>query len=281
MIEQLPPDFDPRVYLQLNEDVMRAGADPGDHYLRYGYAEGRDYRRSTLSTWGKAHLLGVFSAARGLKSYLEISTTSTGGKYGAALELGFERAERIVYRMPEGSQMWDGFPVTYSTAADDITGIVDRMIDRAQRFDLIFVDAHHTYECSLRDIRAALRLLSPGGVIMLHDCNPLNPAVASSEYREGSWMGVTYQAYLDVCLENPAFDYFTIDADFGCGVIMRPRTIFDALRNKARATRQRYLGGQWREQSHSADAAFKFFQSHRADLLRLGDFRLLRYKLKK
>lgn len=40
----LPPDFDPLVYLELNSDVKAAGVNPADHYLQYGRNEGRSYR---------------------------------------------------------------------------------------------------------------------------------------------------------------------------------------------------------------------------------------------
>jgi hypothetical protein len=41
---EVPPDFDPQAYLQLNPDVAAAKIDPAAHYLRYGMREGRAYR---------------------------------------------------------------------------------------------------------------------------------------------------------------------------------------------------------------------------------------------
>jgi hypothetical protein len=40
----LPPDFDPRAYLELNPDVKAAGRDPRKHYLKHGMLEGRAYK---------------------------------------------------------------------------------------------------------------------------------------------------------------------------------------------------------------------------------------------
>jgi hypothetical protein len=40
----LPADFDPKQYLALHPDVANAKLDAGDHYLRYGVAEGRPYK---------------------------------------------------------------------------------------------------------------------------------------------------------------------------------------------------------------------------------------------
>jgi Macrocin-O-methyltransferase (TylF) len=41
----LPNDFDGDYYLQINLDVAAAGIDAEAHYLRYGHAEGRTYKR--------------------------------------------------------------------------------------------------------------------------------------------------------------------------------------------------------------------------------------------
>lgn len=41
----LPPDFDPDTYLELNDDVKRAGVDPVEHYLVHGIKEKRKYTR--------------------------------------------------------------------------------------------------------------------------------------------------------------------------------------------------------------------------------------------
>ncbi|WP_157991580.1 glycosyltransferase family 2 protein [Caldimonas tepidiphila] len=42
--ESLPADFDPAVYLHINDDVKAAGLDPRKHYLLYGMKEGRKYK---------------------------------------------------------------------------------------------------------------------------------------------------------------------------------------------------------------------------------------------
>ena len=50
----LPDDFDPAVYLQLNQDLDRCEVDAGEHYLRFGQSEGRAYRwprRNRESVW--------------------------------------------------------------------------------------------------------------------------------------------------------------------------------------------------------------------------------------
>ena len=43
---ELPADFDGDSYLKLNPDVAAAGAEPRKHYLEFGAAEGRRWRKS-------------------------------------------------------------------------------------------------------------------------------------------------------------------------------------------------------------------------------------------
>jgi hypothetical protein len=40
----LPPGFEPREYLAANPDVLAAGANPADHYMLFGWHEGRPIR---------------------------------------------------------------------------------------------------------------------------------------------------------------------------------------------------------------------------------------------
>ncbi|MDT7535108.1 hypothetical protein OVY48_16980 [Sphingobium sp. SA2] len=44
----IPPDFDPAIYLLLNQDVLNAGVDPTDHFVSYGKAHSRPYKRPGL-----------------------------------------------------------------------------------------------------------------------------------------------------------------------------------------------------------------------------------------
>lgn len=47
----------------------------------------------------------------------------------------------------------------------------------ARRVELVFVDGAHTYDYVRSDSENALRMLSPGGVIVWDDCNYQNPGV--------------------------------------------------------------------------------------------------------
>src|SRR5689334_23201590 len=67
--------------------------------------------------------------------------------------------------------------------------------------DVVFIDGLHTYDQTFRDVRNALKILRPGGVILVHDCMPASPqeAVVAPSYEQarringpewkGAWTG--------------------------------------------------------------------------------------------
>lgn len=227
--------------------------------------------------WNKVHILGMLAVRFGLTRYLEITTTTTGGRYPEARELQFDVCKRLIYR--HDGAMRDSLPVDYASPDEDIDTPIAAMKAAGERFDIILVDAHHTYECAFRDLEVAYGFLEPGGAIVVHDCNPMTKAQASPEFIAGEWCGVSYKAFIDFVITDPRFDYFTIDADYGCGVILRPRKPLDALRNRIRASRRQTLAQRWRAAGHDNDATFAMFDAERRQLLRLGGFDLLRRKL--
>lgn len=54
--------------------------------------------------------------------------------------------------------------------------------------DFIFIDADHKYESALRDFENSLRILSRGGIIVMHDTDPdddkyINPRYCGDSYK--------------------------------------------------------------------------------------------------
>ena len=64
-----------------------------------------------------------------------------------------------------------------------------------QRFDLIFIDGLHTAEQVKKDFENALKILSPNGFIVLHDCNPLKEehTIVPRPTKTGHWNGDVYK----------------------------------------------------------------------------------------
>lgn len=90
-------------------------------------------------------------------------------------------------------------------------------LDPATRFDLIFIDGLHLAEQVEQDVVNALKHLSPGGVIMLHDCDPPTARSADRIMDPALWCGDVWRAWTRIRTFMPST--FTVDADLGLGVI--------------------------------------------------------------
>lgn len=167
----------------------------------------------------KSDLINWLGWQRGFRCYLEIATLTTGLQFGRVAPAIFTTIHRAMYRLPPDYD--DGLPITWRTEFEDSREILEPLLERPEHYDIIFVDPFHTYECSWRDLELALALLTPGGMLVVHDCHPLTPEIASPEFRQNQWLGVTYLAFLDLMRERPELDYCVVDMDHGCGVVWR------------------------------------------------------------
>jgi hypothetical protein len=119
----------------------------------------------------------------------------------------------------------------FSMKADKILG---------EGIDVALIDGHHTYAQSLRDVQNCLRYLNPSGVIVMHDCNPVNYAnaypIQDSESLDdviklaeagelpgwnGAWSGDVWKTISHLRITNKELNIFTLDLDWGLGIISR------------------------------------------------------------
>lgn len=97
-------------------------------------------------------------------------------------------------------------------------GIMDGDESQLDRFDLIFIDGLHTAEQVKKDFENSLKILSPNGFIVLHDCNPLKEehTIVPRPTPTGHWNGDVYKFAIEL---GEYFKKFkTVDIDNGCGV---------------------------------------------------------------
>ena len=98
---------------------------------------------------------------------------------------------------------------------------------------IVFIDGLHTYEQSLKDVQNALNFLRDGGMIIMHDCNPLTEAAAfpaqSFEHAKslnipgfaGEWNGDVWKTILHLRSNRHDLNIFVLDCDEGLGIITK------------------------------------------------------------
>lgn len=212
----------------------------------------------------KADVINLLAAKFGYRTYLEIATPSSGKSYGD-IDRAQLTCQRLLYRCVESFS--DGLEVDFRTtvpsSADIVRSILDGAVGSAP-YDVVFVDSFHEYRPSMEDILGGYCLTRPGGLLVVHDCKPPHEGMVDPEYREGFWCGVSHQAYVDFTLPRRYLTSFTVDCDYGCGVIFKPAD--------SDATRDR-VDFDWYCARRDEGRAFNYFDHHPAELLRLRSVR--------
>lgn len=230
----------------------------------------------------KTDLINTFIKNRKLKSYLEFCTTNTGFCYSKINRNDLKICQRLLYRCT--AEFNDNLPIDFRSETNEVSAQIEEIKNNQVQYDIILCDPWHLYSTSLRDIETAFELLKPGGILIVHDCKPYSADIATPLPIPGSWCGVTYQAYLDFVLANGhKLKYYTVDIDYGCGVIIKrkkplPKALFNfrkyfietylSFRNK---DYRKYLKiiAEWKEISSSNKDTFPFFFRNSYPLLNL------------
>lgn len=101
--------------------------------------------------------------------------------------------------------------------------------------DLAFIDGLHTYKQSLNDTLNTLKYLDANGIIILHDCNPLDelaayPAISIDDARKdlenhadwkNIWNGDVWKTIVHVRKNHPELTAFVLNTDHGLGIIYK------------------------------------------------------------
>jgi hypothetical protein len=168
-------------------------------------------RSQGAAALSKTEIVNALARKRGFSSYLEISTGKTGNHFADVDRTRFTTCHRLMYRCPDDYS--DGLKIDFRTRGVGISPFFDEVRHRGTKYDIMLVDSSHTYECSMRDLSYALSALVDGGILVVHDCDPPDSC------------GLTYAAFVDFVLGRDDIDYYTVETDFGCGVIKKRRPL--------------------------------------------------------
>jgi len=150
--------------------------------------------------------------------------------YKTYLEIGVDKGECLYNIKPTGG-CWkvgvDPNPESKATChltSDEFFNILEHdgfnEIKHDFNFDIILIDGLHLWEQCYKDINNALNHLSPNGIIICHDMNPLEEMYQSRINNIGYWNGDVWKAFVKVRTErSDIFSCMIEDFDCGLGVI--------------------------------------------------------------
>ena len=235
----------------------------------------------------KMEVIGILAVRNKFTRYLEVCSRWSGNRYAELDRSLLPNPQRLMYYCPDNFD--DGLPIDFRSEDLKIKTCIDQIRSRNLSYDLIFVDPWHRYNTSLRDTRVAFDLLDERGILVVHDCLPPSAELArptlTSEEKLGEieWCGATYKAYLDFVGSREDLEYFTLDTDYGCGIIRKvpglsrwkkSQQAMDALFDtdpKRRFARNQHeqLWARWRQFGNDFGSAYNFFEEHKRELTRM------------
>lgn len=180
----------------------------------------------------KADIVNRLVSQFGYRSYLEYNKFDGATYYGDVVC----QQKELAY-LPERAYLdGDNLPrlLGMAQAAVDMGVRFDRLLSLQQlfehfgerRFDVIFFDPVHVRPDVDLALRALPRLLTPGGVLVVHDCVPGHERQTSVQRCPGSWVGETYKAFALLRRHNMR-QTVTVSEDFGVGLIWNRKLCLD------------------------------------------------------
>ncbi len=143
------------------------------------------------------------------RTYMEIGTDR-----GTSLELAGDATVAIgVDPEPKHTRVLRPNERIYAMTSDAFFGgPAAREALGGQPLDLGFIDGMHHFEFALRDFIHMERLAHPGATLLVHDCYPLNEAVATRDRNTAFWTGDVWRMLLALARYRPDLRIHTIAA---------------------------------------------------------------------
>lgn len=187
-------------------------------------------------------VINSFIEKNGYKSYLELgyykgwSFDQINCEYKCAVDpspckdaeqLALGQRDYIIYKEKDLAIK----EIVNKNTSDDF---FSRLLEDA-KFDIVFIDGLHEATQVEKDIRNALRYLSPKGTIVLHDCNPPKYEHTTTGI-DGCWTGDVYKTIIKYA-SDPLYNFYTVDTDWGIGVLTPVR----GMHVNGRTSVQKYI----------------------------------------
>ena len=190
-----------------------------------------DVDRVKASELNRGIVINRLLASLGGQNYLEIGVSQgrTLIPTRAKLKIGVDPKPK----MPIGADLRSSESLVLYRMTSDEFFLRAPSILQNKKIDVALVDGLHTYEQAYKDVLNCLDVLSPRGVIVMHDCSPpsarlATPASSISEALktfpddgDRRWSGDVWKAVLLLRSLHTDIRTFVLDSDFGLGIVTR------------------------------------------------------------
>ena len=187
--------------------------------MTYGDEAYEKYKNDILNNNYIAKTINYFNQTN-IRRFDVINKLINKFNYKNYLEIGVNEGDNFVMVECENKTSVDPIQLGYTTCQMTSDEYFEQLPDNVM-FDIIFIDGLHWWEQCYRDIENSLKHLSPNGVIVCHDMNPLEEMYNTRNPIDSiPWNGDVWKAFVKVRSEHD--DLFTCmieDCDYGLGII--------------------------------------------------------------
>jgi len=166
-------------------------------------------------TINRIQLINFLIKERGYKSYLEI-----GVQKGLTFNEILIEDKLWVDPAPEISRKENNYKFGKIMTSDAFFA----EIDSNKKWDIVFVDGLHHSDQVMKDVENSLNHLLEGGIIILHDCNPLKEAYQTIPRKTKTWYGDCWKAAVRLRATRDDLKVFVLKADAGLGIVERGKS---------------------------------------------------------
>ncbi len=106
-----------------------------------------------------------------------------------------------------------GNAMIVSATSDDFFGDPDLQALLEGPLDLAFVDGLHLFEQALRDVANVERHSSPDGIILIHDCLPIDAVTSAREQTTMVWSGDVWKVVVALRRHREDLTVTTVDVE--------------------------------------------------------------------
>ena len=160
----------------------------------------------------RTHLINCLIEKHKFKNYLEIGVRHPHQNFNV---INIEHKDGVDPE-PQGNP-----EVNYPVTSDEFFELIKG--HNEIKYDIIFIDGLHLMEQVDKDIENSLKHLTDGGIIVMHDCNPIQEIHQRENYEPlyGLWNGTVWKSWVKLRCNRPDLEMYVVDMDHGCGVITK------------------------------------------------------------
>ena len=222
----------------------------------------------------RIEVLNAIIEKKNVKNYLEIGVNRgkclfniRGGERRFAVDPFFNF--NVWKKIKAIAKNSDNLKNEYFEVTSDIFFESNLNLLQENKIDLAFIDGLHTYKQCLTDVLNTLKYLGDSGIIVLHDCNPLDelaafPATSIDDARsqlkdhpgwKNIWNGDVWKVIVYIRKNHPELSAFVLDTDHGLGFVYKKQ--------------RKQLPGFFEVLENIDELGYEFFDKNRTELIDL------------